>query len=58
MWSKWKFGVAALLSMLTGASVVHNLYRPNLEIPERPPDLAEVAAPATFVGWKVDEDKK
>ena len=56
MWSKWKYGCAAFVSMFSGATLVHNIYKPNLEIPETPPDVRSAPAPAGFVTLKENVD--
>ncbi|RDD43154.1 Uncharacterized protein C12orf73-like protein [Trichoplax sp. H2] len=38
-WSRYILTItASVVSMLAGASVVHNYYKPNLVVPEIPPD--------------------
>jgi len=52
-WGKYvRFAVAAFGSMFAGSTCVHWYYKPKLEIPESPPDLASIPSPGTLISFK------
>ena len=47
-----KVVTASMISMLAGAAVVHNYYKPNLTIPEVPPLPADAVADENLEGFR------
>jgi len=46
------FAASAIASMLLGASLVHNYYKPSLDVPETPTSLSNQPKPSRIISLK------